>query len=106
MVASDPLMLTPASKNQPPESWFAPGGCGGQQAAQVDSFCQQPAEVGHGGKMRDGHGDLTQDLEAGSWCFRALAPIRSLSPHRDAKPSGPLYPGLNHASPWAAPKGI
>lgn len=64
MVANDPLMLTPSSKNQPPESWFAPGGCGGQQAAQVDSFCQQPAEVGHGGKMGDGHGDLTQDLEA------------------------------------------
>ena len=64
MVASDPLMLTPASKNQPPESWFAPGGCGGQQAAQVDSFCQQPAEVGHGGKMGDGHRELTQDLEA------------------------------------------
>lgn len=62
MVVNKPLMLTPASKNQPPESWFGPGGCGGQQAAQVDSFCQQPTEVGHGSKVVDGHRDLAQDL--------------------------------------------
>lgn len=50
-MVNEPLMLTPASENQPPESWFGPRRCGGQQTAQVDGFCQQPAEVGHGGKM-------------------------------------------------------
>lgn len=66
MAANEPLMLTPASENQPPESRLGPGGRGSQQAAQVDSFRQQPAEVGHGGKVGDGHRDLAQDLEAGS----------------------------------------
>lgn len=96
MAINEPLMLTPASEDQPPESWFGPGGCGSQQAAQVHSFCQQPAEVGHGGEMRDGHGDLAQDLRAGTRCFRAWTPpLQSprglFHPSEDAKPSGPLH---------------
>lgn len=64
---SQPSGLTPASEHQPPEGSPRAGRRGGQEARQVDSFCQQPAEVGHGGKMGGGHGDLAQNLRANNW---------------------------------------
>lgn len=57
---------TPASEHQPPEGPPGAGRRGGQEAGQVDSFCRQPAEVGHGGEVGAGHRGLAQNLRAGT----------------------------------------
>lgn len=92
---NQPSALTPASENQPPEGSPHAGRRGSQEAGQVDSFCQQPAEVGHGGEMGGGHRDLAQYLWARDWVLQSWdtgappkSPYPSQAPSTLAVPEG------------------